>query len=61
MSLATHVLPRRSELLGMRGPFGLLPHEPRLEPEDRELLELLTTEGTGASYRARGIAAGVPS
>lgn len=36
---------RRSDVLGMRALSGLLPHEARLEPEDRELLEPLTTEG----------------
>jgi GAF domain-containing protein len=48
-------------VLGMMVLFGLLPHKPRLEPEDRELLELLATEGGRALYCARGIAAGKPS
>ncbi|HYO59537.1 GAF domain-containing protein [Archangium sp.] len=48
-------------VLGMMVLFGLLPHKPRLEPEDRELLELLATEGGRALYCARGIAAGRPS
>ncbi|WNG26506.1 hypothetical protein F0U62_22685 [Cystobacter fuscus] len=61
MPLATHALPRRSVVLGMRGLSGLLPHEARLEPEEREPLELLATEGARVLYRARGIAAGVPS
>jgi len=48
-------------VLGMVVLFGLLPHKPRLEPEDRELLELLAAEGGRALYCARGIAAGEPS
>jgi GAF domain-containing protein len=48
-------------VLGMMVLFGLLPHKPRLEPEDRELLELLATEGGRALYCARGIATGAPS
>lgn len=48
-------------VLGMMVLFGLLPHKPRLEPEDRELLELLATEGARALYCARGIATGTPS
>ncbi|WP_309892333.1 GAF domain-containing protein [Archangium sp.] len=48
-------------VLGMMVLFGLLPHKPRLEPEDRELLELLATEGGRALYCARGIASGAPS
>jgi GAF domain-containing protein len=44
-------------VLGMMVLFGLLPHKPRLQPEDRELLELLATEGARALYCARGIAA----
>ncbi|MFY0572061.1 GAF domain-containing protein [Archangium lansingense] len=48
-------------VLGMMVLFGLLPHKPRLEPEDRELLELLATEGGRALYCARGMAAGKPS
>jgi GAF domain-containing protein len=48
-------------VLGMMVLFGLLPHKPRLEPEDRELLELLATEGARALYCARGIATGAPS
>ncbi len=48
-------------VLGMMVLFGLLPHKPRLEPQDRELLELLATEGGRALYCARGIAAGRPS
>jgi GAF domain-containing protein len=50
-----------SHVLGMMVLFGLLPHKPRLEPEDRELLELLATQGARALYCARGIAAGRPS
>ncbi|WP_395847780.1 hypothetical protein [Cystobacter fuscus] len=50
MPLATQVLPR-----------WLLSHEPHLEPEERELLELLATEEARGLYRARGIAAGAPS
>ena len=48
-------------VLGMMVLFGLLPHKPRLGPEDRELLELLATEGGRALYCARGMAAGKPS
>ncbi|HEX5746509.1 MAG TPA: GAF domain-containing protein [Archangium sp.] len=48
-------------VLGMMVLFGLLPHKPRLEPEDRELLELLATEGGRALFCARGMAAGKPS
>ncbi len=48
-------------VLGMMVLFGLLPHKPRLEPEDRELLELLATEGGRALYCARGITTGAPS
>lgn len=48
-------------VLGMMVLFGLLPHKPRLGPEDRELLELLATEGGRALYCARGLAAGKPS
>jgi hypothetical protein len=48
-------------VLGMMVLFGLLPHKPRLEPEDRELLELLAAEGGRALYCARGLAAGKPS
>jgi len=48
-------------VLGMMVLFGLLPHKRRLEPEDRELLELLATEGGRALYCARGIATGAPS
>lgn len=48
-------------VLGMMVLFGLLPHKPRLEPEDRELLELLAAEGGRALYCARGMAAGKPS
>ncbi|HZI02794.1 MAG TPA: GAF domain-containing protein [Archangium sp.] len=48
-------------VLGMMVLFGLLPHKPRLEPGDRELLELLATEGGRALYCARGLAAGKPS
>ncbi|WNG40851.1 GAF domain-containing protein [Archangium violaceum] len=48
-------------VLGMMVLFGLLPHKPRLEPEDRELLELLATQGARALFCARGIAAGTPS
>lgn len=48
-------------VLGMMVLFGLLPHKPRLEPEDRELLELLSAEGGRALYCARGLAAGKPS
>lgn len=48
-------------VLGMVVLFGLLPHKPRLEPEDRELMELLATEGARALYCARGIAAGTPA
>ncbi|PTL83208.1 GAF domain-containing protein [Vitiosangium sp. GDMCC 1.1324] len=50
-----------SHVLGMMVLFGLLPHKPCLEPADRELLELLATEGARALYCARGIAAGKPS
>lgn len=50
-----------SHVLGMMVLFGLLPHKPRLEPEDRELLELLATQGARALYCARAIAAGRPS
>ncbi|KFA87742.1 GAF domain-containing protein [Archangium violaceum] len=48
-------------VLGMMVLFGLLPHKPRLAPEDRELLELLATEGGRALFCARGMAAGKPS
>jgi GAF domain-containing protein len=48
-------------VLGMMVLFGLLPHKQRLEPEDRELLELLATEGARALYCARGIASRTPS
>ena len=50
-----------SRLLGMMVLFELLPHKPRLQPEDRELLELLATEGARALYCARGIAPRTPS
>ncbi|MFL5351028.1 GAF domain-containing protein [Archangium sp.] len=50
-----------SHVLGMMVLFGLLPHKPRLEPEDRELLELLATQGARALYCARGLSAGRPS
>jgi GAF domain-containing protein len=50
-----------SHVLGMMVLFGLLPHKPRLEQEDRELLEVLANEGARALYCARGIAAGTPS
>jgi GAF domain-containing protein len=50
-----------SHVLGMMVLFGLLPHKRRLEPEDRELLELLATEGGRALYCARGMATGAPS
>jgi GAF domain-containing protein len=45
-----------TRLLGMVVLFGLLPHKPRLQSEDRELLELLATEGARALYCARGLA-----
>ncbi|HEX8824647.1 MAG TPA: GAF domain-containing protein [Archangium sp.] len=48
-------------VLGMMVLFELLPHKPRLEPEDRELLELLATEGARALYCARGMTTGAPS
>lgn len=48
-------------LLGVIILFGLLPHKPRLEPGDRELLEWLAQEGSRALYCARGLAAGGPS
>jgi GAF domain-containing protein len=48
-------------VLGMMVLFGLLPHKQRLEPEDRELLELLATEGARALYCARGLASRTPS
>jgi hypothetical protein len=50
-----------SRLLGMMVLFELLPHKPRLQPEDRELLELLATEGARALYCARGSATRTPS
>jgi GAF domain-containing protein len=50
-----------SHVLGMMVLFGLLPHKPRLESEDRELLELLATEGARALYCARAITTGAPS
>jgi GAF domain-containing protein len=50
-----------SHVLGMMVLFGLLPHKPRLEQEDRELLEVLANEGARALYCARGVAAGTPS
>ena len=48
-------------VLGVILVFGLLPHKRRLAPGDRELLELLATEGARAMYCARGLAAGWPS
>ncbi|QRN98307.1 GAF domain-containing protein [Archangium violaceum] len=48
-------------VLGMMVLFGLLPHKQRLVQEDRELLELLATEGARALYCARGISAGTRS
>ena len=48
-------------MLGMMVLFGLLPHKPRLVPEDRELLELLATEGARALFCARGLASHTPS
>lgn len=42
-------------LLGVIILFGLLPHKPRLEPGDRELLEWLALEGGRALYCARGL------
>jgi len=51
----------RGHVVGMRVLFGLVPHQPRLEPEDRELLELLAVQGARALYCARGLSAGTPS
>jgi GAF domain-containing protein len=48
-------------VLGMMVLFELLPHKQRLEPEDRELLALLATEGARALYCARGLASRTPS
>jgi GAF domain len=50
-----------SQVLGMMVLFELLPHKPCLQPGDRELLELLATEGARALYCARSISAGTPS
>lgn len=44
-------------VLGLMVLFALLPHKPRLEMEDRELLELLATQGARALYCARSLAA----
>jgi len=49
------------QVLGMMVLFGLLPHKQRLEPQDRELLALLATEGARALYCARGLASRTPS
>jgi len=49
------------QVLGMMVLFGLLPHKPRLVPEDRELLELLAAEGARALFCARGLASNTPS
>lgn len=50
-----------SRVLGMMVLFELLPHKPSLQPEDRELLQLLATEGARALYCARGITTRTPS
>ncbi|HEX8438734.1 GAF domain-containing protein [Archangium sp.] len=50
-----------NHVLGMMVLFELLPHKQRLEPEDRELLALLATEGARALYCARGLASRTPS
>ena len=48
-------------VLGVILLFELLPHKPCLDAGDRELLQLLATEGARALYCARGLAAGWPS